>query len=69
MGLIVSRQVGNAVERHRVSRLLRHAAGAHLASLPEGTVLVLRALPGAAARDRRLADDVRDLVARLAPVP
>jgi ribonuclease P protein component len=47
VGLIVSKAVGDAVTRNRVKRRLRHAASAHLAELPPGSLLVLRALPAA----------------------
>jgi len=44
----VSKAVGNAVTRHAVSRRLRHVAREHLAELPTGSRIVLRALPSAA---------------------
>jgi ribonuclease P protein component len=49
VGFVVSRAVGNAVVRNRVKRRLRHLVREHLASLPDSAVLVLRALPPAAA--------------------
>ena len=49
MGLVVARSVGNAVTRNRVRRRLRHLARERLTSLPAGSVLVVRALPAAAA--------------------
>jgi ribonuclease P protein component len=64
VGLIVSKRIGSAVQRHRVSRVLRHAAAAHVGELPAGTVVVLRALPGAAERDSRLAADVATIFER-----
>jgi ribonuclease P protein component len=48
VGLVVSKAVGNAVVRNRVKRRLRHVVRAHLTSLPVGSELVVRALPGAA---------------------
>ena len=48
VGLIVSRAVGNAVVRHRVSLRLRHLLLGRLAVLPPGSRLVVRALPAAA---------------------
>lgn len=48
VGLVVSRAVGDAVRRNRVKRRLRHLAAGHLDRLPEGALLVLRALPAAA---------------------
>lgn len=65
VGLVVSRQIGNSVTRHRVARVLRHAAAGMVDRLPEGSTLVLRALPGAAQRDRFLAADVAAVVDRL----
>lgn len=48
VGFVVSRAVGNAVLRNRVQRRLRHLVRAHLPALPDGSVLVVRALPPAA---------------------
>ncbi|WP_132475107.1 ribonuclease P protein component [Rhodococcus sp. SMB37] len=47
-GLVVSKAVGPAVIRHRVARRLRHICVELVESIPEGTDVVLRALPGAA---------------------
>lgn len=65
LGLIVSRQVGNSVARHRVSRVVRHGIAADLARLPDGAVLVVRALPDAARRDGEIAEAAGALVDRL----
>ncbi len=43
VGFVVSKAVGNAVTRTRVKRRLRHAVRPHVASLPHGSVLVVRA--------------------------
>jgi ribonuclease P protein component len=48
VGLVVSGAVGPAVTRTRVKRRLRHLVREHLASLPGGSLLVLRAQPAAA---------------------
>jgi len=48
VGFIVSRTVGDAVTRHRVTRQLRHLMRTRYQSLPVGTGVVVRALPGAA---------------------
>ena len=48
-GLVVGKAVGNAVQRNRVKRRLRHLLRQRLALLPDGSALVVRALPGAAA--------------------
>lgn len=63
-GLVVSRAVGGSVVRHRVSRRLRHLLRPELTGLPDGTLLVIRALPAAAEADsgalgRDLASAVR----------
>lgn len=46
-GFVVSKAVGNAVVRHRVTRRLRHLVADRLDTLPAGTALVVRALPPA----------------------
>jgi ribonuclease P protein component len=48
VGLVVSRAVGPAVVRNRVKRRLRHLVRGHLAALPGGSLLVVRASPRAA---------------------
>ena len=48
VGFVVSKAVGNAVLRHRVTRRLRHLMRDRLAVLPAGTLVVVRALPPAA---------------------
>ena len=50
VGLVVSRGVGSAVIRNRVKRRLRHLAAARLERLPAGSLVVIRANPGSAAR-------------------
>jgi ribonuclease P protein component len=47
-GFVVSKTVGNAVVRNKVRRRLRHLVRPRLASLPPGSLLVVRALPAAA---------------------
>jgi ribonuclease P protein component len=64
VGFVVSKKVGSAVVRNRVRRRLRHLMRGYLGSLPGGSLLVLRAAPGAAgAGQADLAADV-DLVIR-----
>jgi ribonuclease P protein component len=48
VGFVVSRAVGGAVVRNRVRRRLRHLVRDRLVDLPDGAVLVVRALPAAA---------------------
>jgi ribonuclease P protein component len=50
-GFVVSKAVGGAVVRNKVKRRLRHLVAARLSAYPNGTTLVVRALPGAADRD------------------
>ncbi|MGW5308247.1 ribonuclease P protein component [Nocardia thailandica] len=71
-GLIVSKAVGNAVVRHRVARRLRHMCARVADELPEGTDVVIRALPGAATADseellRQLRGGLRKLGLLAAP--
>jgi ribonuclease P protein component len=47
-GFVVSKAVGNAVVRNQVRRRLRHLVRPLLADLPDGSTLVVRALPKAA---------------------
>jgi ribonuclease P protein component len=54
-GFIVSKSVGNAVNRNRVKRRLRHLAAAALPSAPFAVDVVVRALP--AARTANLAEE------------
>lgn len=69
VGLIVGKTVGNAVQRHRVSRRLRHVMRKLLGELSPGDLLVLRALPSSrdATSDeleRQLRTGLRDRVRR-----
>jgi ribonuclease P protein component len=64
VGFIVSRAVGSAVVRNQVKRRLRELMRRRVASLPGGSLLVLRVDPAAAgARQADLAADL-DLVIR-----
>ena len=47
-GFVVGRAVGNAVTRNAVRRRLRHLVRDRLAAVPPGSMIVVRALPGAA---------------------
>lgn len=67
VGLIVSRRVGNSVVRHRVSRVLRHQVRERLSALDPGTMLVVRALPGAGAKSN--SGIARDLKLCLESIP
>ena len=66
VGLVVSRAVGSAVVRNRVKRRLRELMRGRVASLPGGSLLVLRAHPAAAgARQADLAADLDLALGRL----
>jgi len=65
-GFVVSRAVGPAVVRNKVRRRLRHLVGDRLCGVPEGSDLVVRALPAAAGRG--YAELGADLDAALAAV-
>ncbi|WP_092627946.1 ribonuclease P protein component [Actinopolyspora mzabensis] len=71
VGFVVSKAVGNAVVRHRVSRQLRHLMRDRLPALPSGTMVVVRALPpAAAATSAELGRDLDKAARRLGlPVP
>jgi ribonuclease P protein component len=48
VGFVVSKAVGNAVVRNRVTRRLRAIAAPQLGGIPAGVDVVVRALPPAA---------------------
>lgn len=65
VGFIVTKAIGTAVDRHRVSRRLRHATMAVLDELGPIDRVVIRALPSSkAATSGRLEEEVQDGVRR-----
>jgi ribonuclease P protein component len=52
-GLIISKNAGGSVVRHSIARQLRHALRQYLINLPDGSLLVIRALPSAIKSDLR----------------
>ncbi|MCX2929285.1 ribonuclease P protein component [Mycobacterium sp. CVI_P3] len=65
VGLIVAKSVGNAVQRHQVSRRLRHAARGVLPDLTADECVVIRALPTSRhAMSARLEQQLRNGVRR-----
>ncbi|GHF43170.1 ribonuclease P protein component [Streptomyces mashuensis] len=65
-GFVVSKAVGGAVVRNRVKRRLRHLVRDRLDVLPAGSLVVVRALPGAGeAEYGRLAHDLDAALQRL----
>lgn len=66
IGLIVSKAVGNAVQRHQVSRRLRHAARTVLPDLDPADRVVIRALPNSRdAISARLEQELRTALRRI----
>ncbi|HEY9267398.1 MAG TPA: ribonuclease P protein component [Mycobacterium sp.] len=66
IGLVVSKAVGNAVQRHRVSRRLRHAARVLLEDLDPADRVVIRALPSSRyAISPRLEQELRTALKRI----
>jgi ribonuclease P protein component len=67
-GFVVSRAVGGSVVRHRVVRRLRALVAPRLSALPQGSLVVVRALPPAAeATSAQLGSDLDAALARLLP--
>lgn len=65
VGFIVSKAVGNAVDRHRVARRLRHAARTAITDLDSADMLVIRALPSSRyAMSARLEQEITAAVRR-----
>ncbi|MCX2967974.1 ribonuclease P protein component [Streptomyces sp. TRM70308] len=65
-GFVVSKAVGNAVVRNTVKRRLRHLVRERLSELPPGSLVVVRALPGAGEADHgSLARDLDSALQRL----
>ena len=66
VGFVVSRAVGPAVTRNRVKRRLRALMRGYLQSLPDGSLLVVRANAAAAhASQPDLAADLDSVISRL----
>ncbi|MEF9905084.1 ribonuclease P protein component [Streptomyces sp. P9-A2] len=65
-GFVVSKAVGGAVVRNKVKRRLRHLMRDRVALLPPGSLVVVRALPGAGdAAHAQLAQDLDAALQRL----
>jgi ribonuclease P protein component len=68
VGFVVSRAVGSAATRNLVKRRLREAMRARVNSLPQGSLLVVRASPAAAtAAWSQLCQDLDEALARAGP--
>jgi ribonuclease P protein component len=62
-GLIINKSVGNSVVRHSVARKIRHIIAENLTSLPNGSLLVIRALP--TSKNAELKTDLTELISKL----
>lgn len=70
VGLVVGKNVGNAVVRNKTKRRLRECARARVGDLPEGAILVIRALPAAAIVDfAQLSADLARSLGRVLGAP
>jgi len=68
IGLVVSKSVGTAVQRHRVARRLRHVARTVISELGPADRVVIRALPGSRhAISARLEQELRTALRRTRP--
>jgi ribonuclease P protein component len=69
-GFVIPRTVGNAVVRNTVRRRLRHLLRDRLAALPDGSLLVVRVLPGGGECPyAELSDDLDAALAALTRAP
>ncbi len=65
VGFVVNRGVGSAVQRNLVKRRLRHLMRDRLAVVPDGSRIVIRALPASKdATPTALADDLDEALRR-----
>lgn len=65
VGFVVSKAVGSAVDRNRVKRQLRHLMRERVDRFPEGSRIVVRALPAShGARSSTLAEHLDAALAR-----
>jgi ribonuclease P protein component len=62
-GLIISKNVGGSVIRHKVARQIRHSLRDHIEKFPPGAHVVVRALSGCAGKD--LKKDLDSLVPKV----
>ncbi len=68
IGLVVSKSVGTAVQRHRVARRLRHVARLVIDELDPADRVVIRALPSSRhAISARLEQELRTALRRARP--
>jgi ribonuclease P protein component len=59
IGLVVTKSIGGAVDRHRVARQLRHLVREVLSEMEPSDRIVIRALPGSrSAKSQRLQQEL-----------
>jgi len=63
VGLIISKNIGGSVIRHRIARKVRHILQEHYQELPTGSLVVIRALNSARDADSRI--EVTKIVGQL----
>ena len=63
-GLIISKNAGGSVVRHKIARQLRHSLALQLPTLPNGALVVVRALPSSALKSGR---EIRNELAQVLP--
>ena len=62
-GLIINKAAGGSVKRHRLARKIRHAVAPHIASLPTGSLLAIRALKEDG--DSNVSEEILELISKL----
>jgi ribonuclease P protein component len=62
-GLIISKNVGGSVVRHKLARQIRHSLKNQLNLLPLGAHLVVRVLPGSPGQDLKM--DLNSLIPKV----
>lgn len=62
-GLIISKAVGGSVKRHRLARKIRHAVAPLIATLPTGSLFVIRALKSE--NDVNVGPEISELTTKL----
>ena len=60
-GLIVGKSVGGSVHRHRLSRQIRHSIAPLMDELPQGSLLVIRALKD----NKNVTAEITELITQL----
>lgn len=63
-GLIIGKSVGGSVQRHRLSRQIRHTIAPLITQLPEGSLLVIRALKNTNNVSVEIAELINQLIIR-----